>query len=358
MLLRIAVGFHFFKEGTTKLKSGTFSSKGFLSTAKGPLAPYFKGLLDDPDGMKKLCVSETTNPDGTKSYSIDPELTLAIWDEGFADEATIYYGFGSEELQNEISLRREKLADRIQAARDAQDKSVKTAELEAQRDDDEQSILQIREQPRRLNDILDDHEQQLKDWLFENEVELVSHFSTADRLDGFQRDGENRQQVAIYVDSLRGQVDTIRSDRNKKLGQWSAEVTGIWDSLEAQVNDLAVDKQAELPPIQLHRHFDQPDSFSKWVDRIIPWFDTIVGVLLIVGLFTRFASLAGAMFLVSVVLTQPPWVPGTTPTYLYVIELMALLVIFATSAGRMGGLDYFLSLFSSKRNQTELEATT
>ena len=354
MLLRIVVGYHFYKEGTNKLKSGTFSSSGFLAGAKGPFAPYFKRMLDDPDGLKKLCIQESISPDGTKSYSIDPELTFAIWDQGFADEATSYYGFGSEELQLEIAQRRDKLAGKIKQARESKDKTVDTAELERQRAIDEQNILRIREQPARLEEILKDHEQQLIEWLSVNEVELISHFSTADRLYGFERDGENRDQVAIYVDSLRGQVDSIRTDRYKKLGEWTNEVTGIWDSLEAQVNALAVDKQAERPKMVMHRHFDQAFSFSKWIDVIIPWFDTIVGVLLIIGLFSRFASLAAALFLVSVILTQPPWIPGTEPTYNYVIELMALLVIFATCAGRFGGLDYFFSVPSNSA-QTELE---
>ena len=269
MLLRIVIGYHFFKEGTNKLKYG-FSSKGFLSSAKGPFAAQFKGMLDDPDGMQKLCIKETVDTNGTTSYSIDAEKTLAIWNQGFLDEAYYYYGFGSEELEQEIAARRDKLAEQINAARENNDKSVNTSQLEAQRLADEEAILKLREQPQRVKDIFEEHKQQLIDWLSDNEVELISHFSTANRLQGFERDGENRDDVALYVDSLRGQVATIESNRKKKLAGWTAEMTGIWDSLEAQVNGLAVDKQAERPDYQLHRHFDQEDSFVKWVDRIIP----------------------------------------------------------------------------------------
>ena len=351
MLLRIVVGFHFYKEGTDKLKSGTFTSKGFLSNAKGPLASHFKQMLDDPDGMKKLCVKESVNSGGKKSFLLDPELTFSIWDQGFIDEATSYYGFGSEELQAEIAKRREKLAERISEARKNKDTSVNTGELEAQRAIDEQSILKIRAQPARVEEILEDHKQQMTEWLAANETELISHFSTADRLEGFERDGANRDQAALYVDSLREQIDSIRADRQKKLSDWSAEVTGIWDSLEGQINQLAIDEQAKRPPYRMHRHFDQENSFLKWLDKFIPWFDTVVGVLLIVGLFSRIASLAAAIFLASVILTQPPWIPGTEPTYFYFIELAALMVIFSTSAGRMGGLDFFFS--NPKRTEPE-----
>jgi uncharacterized membrane protein YphA (DoxX/SURF4 family) len=98
----------------------------------------------------------------------------------------------------------------------------------------------------------------------------------------------------------------------------------------------------------LHRPFDQPYSWQKMIDRIIPWFDTVIGVLLIVGLFTRTASLAAAGFLVSVILTQPPWIPGTAPTILYIVELAACLVL-AAAAARIGGLDYILHQL--KRNR-------
>ena len=88
------------------------------------------------------------------------------------------------------------------------------------------------------------------------------------------------------------------------------------------------------------------------INHIIPWFDLIVGGLLIVGLFTRLASFCGAAFLLSVIATQPPWIPGTQPTYLYAIEFMALVVIFATVAGRMGGLDFFFSGWRSTSNNS------
>jgi uncharacterized membrane protein YphA (DoxX/SURF4 family) len=63
VVLRVAIGLHFLSEGMDKLK-GTkpFSSAGFLGNAKGPLAPLYKGLINDPDGYRKL------NPDRTAAY--------------------------------------------------------------------------------------------------------------------------------------------------------------------------------------------------------------------------------------------------------------------------------------------------
>ena len=124
---------------------------------------------------------------------------------------------------------------------------------------------------------------------------------------------------------------------------WSKEITDMWDSLETKINSLAVEEQKRATPLALKRPFNP--NFLNLINMVIPWFDTIVGVCLVLGLFTRFASLSAALFLLSVCLTQPFWVPGTTPTYLYWIEMTACFVIFATLAGRMAGLDYIINGF-------------
>jgi uncharacterized membrane protein YphA (DoxX/SURF4 family) len=352
VLLRVTVGYHFFKEGTSKLKYG-FTASGFLSGAKGPLAPIFNNMVDDADGTQKLCIAYSDDDDGDRTVRVDPELTLAIWDD-FTDEAVNYYGLGSIDLQNDITNRREALASQIKTARNENDTTVDTAALEDQRKKLEQSIQAIRKQPQRIQEIYSSHKELLDDWINTNRIELISHFSTKDRLQGFLRDGDKRDEVAVEVDSLRGQVDSIRSDRAKKLKSWSYEITTLWDSFETKVNALAVDDQANQASLVLHRPFDQKYSKLNVIDSIIPWFDTIVGVCLILGLFTRTASFAAGAFLLSVILTQPPWIPGTTPTYYQCIECVACLVIFATLAGRMAGLDYIIHeyLFGGQKKQT------
>ncbi len=356
MLLRIVVGYHFYKEGTSKLKSGTFTSKYFLASAKGPLAPYFRGMLEDPDGMEQLCIKRIAEADGIASLEIDSDLTFSIWND-FVDRTFSYYGLASPELMEQITNRIDQHEVDLAEAIESGDGKAELA-LIGKIADAKRAVARIQEQAARAEMILEDHEEQLTDFLSINEIELISHFGAVERLEGFERDGENRSDVAVYVDSLRGQVDSIRQDRQKKLTGWTGEVTGIWDSFESQINALAVDEQAKLAKMSIHRPFDDVNAKVKWIDRIIPWFDTVVGVLLIVGLFTRFASMAAALFLVSVILTQPPWIPGTTPTYFYFIELFALLVIFAVGAGRLGGLDFFLGVWPKKKSarlRTEIE---
>ena len=222
ILLRVAIGFHFFKEGTDKLRTGDFTAEYFLRGAKGPAAPWFQKLIRDLDGKERLCITETSSS-GNPQYEFDTELTFAIWND-FIDEAYHYYGFGNQNLETQIVDKRAKLADQIKQARLVKDASVNTAKLESQRREAEQDILKIRTQLEDAERILETHQQQLSVFLEANRTDIMSHYQTADRLQGFERDGANRAQVATYVDSLRDQVDTIRSDRDNQLAGWVGEV--------------------------------------------------------------------------------------------------------------------------------------
>ena len=355
-ILRIAVGYHFFKEGQAKLESGTFTAEYFLSGANGPLAPEFKSMLDDPDGLIALCVEEVPTEGGTKLYQLNPADTFEVW-EKYADKASRYYGLGSEGLEKKLAEDREELGNKIRKARSEKDDSVDTKSLEAERNDMAADIKAIRKQPDTLTGIIQDHKDMLNSWLGQNDTEIVAHFGTADRIAGFSSDGVNRAKVGTYVEALRGQIDTIKSDRSKKVKGWKKEIADMWSSLERQVNDLPVADQAERGELPLDRIYSPSNSNLSLINRIIPWFDVIVGSLLILGLFSRLASLAGAGFLLSVLATQPFWIPGSDPTYLYMIEFAALLVIFATCAGRNFGMDYFIhSFFRHKKSKLNAQA--
>lgn len=340
VVLRLVVGLHFFKEGTDKLQSGKFTSKYFLAGAKGPMASMFTGMIEDADSSQKLCVKK----DDSGKYIVDHHMTELLWND-FLNKAVDVYNFGDVELQNELAEKRSKLAETIQAARDSGDSSVDTRKLDAEYRSLERKILQLRNQREMGEEILQTHVDELISWLSQNEVELVGYFNTANRLEGFERDGKNKDEAAVYVESLRYQVDTIRSDRSKKLYGWSSQMDAFWDSYESRIQALPIEEQIKKAGvITAHRPYDETYSFYKIVDKIIPWFDTLIGISLILGLLTRVSSFLAAGFLLSVVLSQPPWIPGTDPkAILYAIEFAACLVIFATSAGRFGGLDYFLN---------------
>ena len=81
-----------------------------------------------------------------------------------------------------------------------------------------------------------------------------------------------------------------------------------------------------------------------------------VGVCLLLGFLTRVASLAGALFLISVIASQPPWISDAAPTMPQVIELAGLLVLAATGAGRWLGIDYFFYALFNRNRRSDVEA--
>ena len=54
VLLRLAIGWHFFQEGTNKLNDPTWSSAGFLLQAKGPLADFYHSKVPQAHDWRTL----------------------------------------------------------------------------------------------------------------------------------------------------------------------------------------------------------------------------------------------------------------------------------------------------------------
>jgi thiosulfate dehydrogenase [quinone] large subunit len=93
-------------------------------------------------------------------------------------------------------------------------------------------------------------------------------------------------------------------------------------------------------------------------DLVTMWGLTIVGLLLMLGLFTRLASLAAIGFLLMFYFANPPFVGyfysiPTEGSYLIVnknlVELCALIVILVTRSGLFAGLDRILHRLFTRR---------
>ena len=110
-------------------------------------------------------------------------------------------------------------------------------------------------------------------------------------------------------------------------------------------------KQARGPFAGLFKWLANEPNLLANADLITMWGLTLVGILLILGLFTRLASLGGIGFIVLFYLCNPPFVGyfysiPTEGSYLIVnknlVELCALVVVFVTGSGRFAGLDRIL----------------
>ena len=117
-------------------------------------------------------------------------------------------------------------------------------------------------------------------------------------------------------------------------------------------------KQARGPFAEMFRSLASQPSLLANADLITMWGLTIVGVCLILGLFTRLASLAGIGFILLFYLCNPPFVGyfysiPTEGSYLIVnknlVEVCALVVILLTGSGRFAGLDRILHGLFARR---------
>lgn len=160
----------------------------------------------------------------------------------------------------------------------------------------------------------------------------------------------------VYRDLLKEYEDLVTSRDLKfkqdhaaaligKVRAKKAEVVGPIESLDA---DLRSDLADLLTPEQFQRGMPKPEPtpLSQASDAAM-WGLLILGTLLLLGLATPLAAIAGAVMLLNFYLVWPPW-PGVpdspSPDHSLIvdknlIECVALLAIAAMPTGRWFGLD-------------------
>jgi uncharacterized membrane protein YphA (DoxX/SURF4 family) len=83
----VGIGLHFYLEGATKLRDQRPFSAGFLSNAKGPLAPYYKQMVWDADGL----------------YRLNYNYTQPHWD-SYKNRIIAHYGFDQSQSAQATEL--------------------------------------------------------------------------------------------------------------------------------------------------------------------------------------------------------------------------------------------------------------
>jgi thiosulfate dehydrogenase [quinone] large subunit len=139
---------------------------------------------------------------------------------------------------------------------------------------------------------------------------------------------------------------------------WHFLYEGISKLTAASWSSAGYLRQARGPFAEMFRGLASQPNMLANADLITMWGLTIVGLCLILGLFTRLASLGGIGFVLLFYLATPPFVGyfysiPTEGSYLIVnknlVELSALVVILVTGSGRFAGLDRILHGLFSRR---------
>ena len=297
VLLRLAIGWHFYQEGTAKVND-KFSSTPFLAAAKGPFASHFHSMIPDHDGMIRIDAKKMA--DACKAFG--------------------------EKIKTEFGLNED--------------------------------------QSKEVDAILTEYNAKRKETYDQWKSQIEEYKNGFERLANLQNDPSRSG-----VESLRRQLDDIEG-KWRALGKpILAEIDSTMPEMVQRLNAIATDDQAnpkpEKPPAkdangnpirkQVDFKFDGQGPISvELVDKIIPYFDMSVGILLILGLLTPIASLAAGLFLASVVVSQFPGFPGTSPTYYQAIEMLGCFVLAFADAGRYAGLDFIpWSFWNRKTKVTE-----
>ncbi len=180
-------------------------------------------------------------------------------------------------------------------------------------------------------------EQQLSAYFADNDEDLYKFFKERDRL-AEMKDDESMRGVAHQKVRIAAKETEVRGQFRAFMGA----IGKIWDRYEVALNHVATKEQRDQ---EGWFELDRPKgSFIPLglIDSFIAHFVIAIGILLIFGLFTRVAAIAGAGFLFSIITTQPPFATGAEDTYYQAIEMCAMFVLAVFAAGRYAGLDYLL----------------
>ena len=301
--LRLALGCHFLYEGAWKIEHrDEFSAKPFLTQAKGPLAGLFYAMVPDIDGRHRLQV-EIDADDG--KLKIPSNEIFDRWT-NIRDDFVEFYR---------------------PADTDNEKATAAHAKLEREA---ERTCITFRTR--------------LDKYLSINVDKIKAHF---DALDRFENDKERLQDAPFQKQRRWNRMMELRQEADV----WIKNIEWQEQALENTLYSLLDKEQKKLgsPPASWN-----PFRWSQMeqIDFAVTYGLTAIGLCLMLGLCTPLAALGGAGFMCFVVMTQPAF-PGIYPPDSFIvghallinkdfIEMLALLVIACVSAGRWGGLDFFL----------------
>jgi len=342
VFLRLCVGWHFFSEGIKKVEVDSsrgdwnvvFSAEGFLRQAKGPLAGFYQGLAPSTSNWQDL---------------------LAVPDEATPEEINQL----TEWVERYVQVRQRELSRGEQGEPEFPEFAPYVDWAEQIQADWKNLVEEFskvpgltEEQRERATELLARRIQHLADYLAQESLDIQTYRHELWRLEQAQESG-GAEEIPF---------------REERIAEKSAEVTrtplkwvaGVGQLRDGLADDLRYLLSEEQHGTTLVERVDSAvaDSEAKTLNRmnvLVTCITITVGVLLLVGLFSRFASLVGAVFLLSIMATQPPWVAGANTMYFYyqLVEFAALLLLMATAAGRYAGLDFIIHGLLARRRSTQ-----
>jgi len=381
VVLRLGLGWQLLYEGLWKIDTlgGTtpWSSDGYLKSAQGPMRNLFRTMTGDPDD---------------KSW-LDEELVAARWDK-WKNRFSAHYGLNDSQTARlsqltdgvaAFAVPLEALPEGVDFKSVPDDGKLKNleptisfdAKAKQLRVDGKRHLL-MREQQALKDQIADrtgeDYEKYRK--ALDDILTRSSRLSYKERLKAhLQGDDDN----AGLIDGRIGQLklyDKMVNRYEEKLASAKVaferdQLNRVWSDTRAKARELAgpiMAMDAELKEDaleivtvdQLKRGaLPAPWTPLKIVDTMTIAGLTGLGILLIVGLFTRFAALSAAFMVFGFYMAMPPLpgvpdAPGPEHSFIVnknLIEVLALLALATLPTGYWFGLDTLVGRFFAGRNK-------
>ncbi|MDZ4688000.1 MAG: hypothetical protein SH850_23245 [Planctomycetaceae bacterium] len=395
--LRLAIGWHLLYEGLWKLNTQAtptpWTAEGYLKNATGPMRDHFRNLTGDPNDLDWL----------------DYDRMTAKWDD-WSGRFVAHYPGATEAQgkrasvanqldrlmngQKEFAVPLEALPPGVDLGKwknvlqfDAGKKRLivdgKLHLLPGERDDilalappienltDEQKPVatQIEKFRKAVNDLYNTQSKlSFKERLAAllkgdpERVGLIQKEKSGAVVEERMGDVEHyKALIARYEANLAQAKTAFQWDHLQR--QWSEvqqlrrQLVGPVQALEAELKTAATELLSE--PQLAAGPVPEPMTAIRSINLQTMWGLTIIGGLLVAGLFTRLASIAGAGLLSMFYLAAPPW-PGT-PQELGIehnflvnkvlIEVIALLAFASLPTGRWFGVDALFAAVFRRRGR-------
>lgn len=318
--LRLATGWHFYSEGVKKLEPG-FSSAGVLRAATGPLAPLYHGMVTGPHGTFAIL----SEPQKEGTLSAEQAAELAKWQAEYA-KAVVPAIKNGDLLPTEVSPHASYAAV-LENLRKSWDQGLQRLGNHGVSDEQLAEAKQIQE--RELGDLL---------YYFYTEGPAIDELRhEAWRLEQLREEAIGKKPAPFLHDRIKKKSAEVW----KTMRPWGAAVTQSEESYIAAVTEVVTTDAEDAPTASRVESALAERAFLKRIDMIVTVVVMACGIGLFLGLFTPFFAVVAALFLISIIATQPPWVADANTTYFFyqLVEVVALLLLAAVSAGRWAGLD-------------------
>ena len=303
VVLRLAIGWHFLFEGLEKMHTPAWSGEPYLRESYGPLGSLYRGVAGDRVAEKLTVTTEGELP---------PLLAeeWAAYEAAFAE----HYGLDAEQRAMAEDKLRQAKKDTVTWLTAGQEEVVTPSAYPP---------------------------------------ELKVAMTVPDRLKMYEKLQERVAAAEAELPSSDPDLQKRWKDAKADLAKWRA---GLKKSLDGQtakmrekLNDVLTSEQKAMPTLPPTVPLPMGQwRLLEWSDFLVMWGLLVIGGLLLVGLFSRLASLAGALLVLSFYLAMPPlpgWpeVPRLEGHYLLVnktlIEVFALGALAFIPTGRWLGLD-------------------